>query len=224
MRPILSNVWRTGIIANLLTGIFVLLPFVLTVLIIGWIVNTLVAVLGPDTWIGQLLTSGGAAFVGEKRRLIAFFIGAFIAVTGLWLLGLIFRTQARRALDRTLDDMLARVPLFRSIYRPVSQLVRLFAGSNADLTGLPVVMCRLGGDQGVDVPALLAAEAVFDVGGDRRLLVYLPTSPLPAWGGLLLVPQSAVIHVRDMDADALIKLYISFGVLAPEVIPLATRA
>ena len=71
---------------------------------------------------------------------------------------------------------------------------------------------------------MLAADEVFDVGGDRRLLVYLPTSPLPAWGGLVLVPEAAVIRVPSMDADALIKLYFSFGVLAREVIPTVARS
>ncbi|WP_334444291.1 DUF502 domain-containing protein [Bradyrhizobium sp. AZCC 1610] len=203
---------------------FVLLPFMLTVLIISWVISTVGATIGPGTWIGDLLTSGGAAIVGQKRGLIAFLIGACIALASLWLLGLIVRIEARRALDRTLDDVLATVPLFRSIYRPVSQVVRLFAASKADLAGLPVVMCRLGGDQGADVPALLAANEVFDVGGDRRLLVYLPTSPLPAWGGLVLVPEAAVIRVPSMDADALIKLYFSFGVLAREVIPTVARS
>ncbi|MEH2520908.1 putative membrane protein [Bradyrhizobium sp. AZCC 1610] len=224
MHSILGKFWRTGIIGNLLTGMFVLLPFMLTVLIISWVISTVGATIGPGTWIGDLLTSGGAAIVGQKRGLIAFLIGACIALASLWLLGLIVRIEARRALDRTLDDVLATVPLFRSIYRPVSQVVRLFAASKADLAGLPVVMCRLGGDQGADVPALLAANEVFDVGGDRRLLVYLPTSPLPAWGGLVLVPEAAVIRVPSMDADALIKLYFSFGVLAREVIPTVARS
>ncbi|MEH2535074.1 putative membrane protein [Bradyrhizobium sp. AZCC 1588] len=224
MRSILGKFWRIGIIGNLLTGLFVLLPFVLTVLIIGWIISTVGAIIGPGTWIGDLLTSGGAAIVGQKQGLIAFLIGACIALASLWLLGVIVRIEARRALDRTLDDVLAAVPLFRSVYRPVSQVVRLFVGSKADLTGLPVVMCRLGGDQGADVPALLAADEIFDVGGDRRLLVYLPTSPLPAWGGLVLVPETAVIRVPSMDADALIKLYFSFGVLGREVIPTVARS
>jgi uncharacterized membrane protein len=93
----------------------------------------------------------------------------------------------------------------------------MFAGSNADLATMSVVMCRLGGRQGADVPALLASKEIYDVAGERRLLIYLPTSPLPAWGGLVLVPEACVIPVPTMDADGLIKLYLSFGVLAPEV-------
>jgi uncharacterized membrane protein len=224
MRPVLRNIWHTSIIGNLVTGSLVVLPFVLTVLIIGWLVNTVVAVFGPNTWFGGLLTSGGEALIGPNRQWLAFLIGAVIVLLWLWLLGLAVRTQAQRTLDRVIDNMLTKVPLFRAIYRPVSQVVRIFAGRDTDLAGLPVVMCRLGGEQGVDVPAFLASDQIFEVAGERRLLIYLPTSPLPAWGGLVLVPQAAVIPVPDMDADAIIKLYFSFGVLAPETIPRITQA
>ena len=221
MSSILGRIWRAGIIANLVTGSFAILPFVLTVLIIGWIINTVGAVLGPGTWFGELLTSGGEAIVGQKRELVAFLIGIIAVLILLWLLGLAVRARARRALDRAIDDLLTKVPVFRAIYRPVSQVVRLFAGSNADLAGLPVVICRLGGENGVEVPAFRASNEVFEIDGDRRLLIYLPTSPLPAWGGLVLVPESAVIPIPGIDADALIKLYLSFGVLAPEILPAA---
>ncbi len=223
MRAFLRRLWRTSIIGNLVAGSLVILPFVLTVLIIGWVLNWIVAAFGPGTWFGDILSISGAALVGPQREWLAYLIGTVIVLIILWLFGLAVRTRAQRTLQHVLDDVLAKVPLFRAIYRPVSQVVRLFAGSNADLSGLPVVMCRLGGDQGVDVPAFLASPQTYDVKGEPRLLVYLPTSPLPAWGGLVLVPESAVIPVPNMDADALIKLYFSFGVLAPETIPLASK-
>jgi uncharacterized membrane protein len=217
MRSILGRAWRGGIIANLVTGSFAILPFVLTVFIIGWIVNMVAAILGPGTWFGELLTSGGAAIIGQKRGLFAFLIGILAVPVALWLLGFAVRIRARRALDRAIDDLLTKVAFFRVIYRPVSQVVRLLAGSNADLTGLPI--CRLGGEHGVDVPAFQASKKIFEIDGDRRLLIYLPTSPLPAWGGLVLMPESAVIPAPGIDADALIKLYLSFGVLASQILP-----
>lgn len=219
MSSMLGRLWQAGIITNLMTGSFAILPFVLTVLIFGWIVNTLAAMVGPGTWFGDLLTSGGQAIIGQKRELAAFLIGMLAVLFMLWLLGLAVRVRARRALDHALDRLLARVPLFRAIYRPVSQVVRLVTGSSADIAALPVVICRLGGDGGVDVPAFRASDAVFDIGGERRLLIYLPTSPLPAWGGLVLMRESAVIPAPEIDADGLMKLYLSFGVLAPEILP-----
>ena len=214
----LRYIWRAGIVGNLVTGSLVILPVVLTVLIIGWMVSIVLALIGPGSIIGDVLTSGGSAFVGPKRELIAFWLGAAIAILALWLVGFLVRSQARRALDQTVDGILAQVPLFRSVYKPVSQVVRLFAGSNPDLSSMSVVMCRFGGETGADVPALLASPAVYLIAGQPRLLVYLPTSPLPAWGGLVLVPETSVIAFPEMDADGLIKLYLSFGVLAPDVI------
>ena len=189
MNAVLRRIWRTSIIGNLVAGSLVVLPFVLTVLIIGWAINWIVAAFGPGTWFGDILTTGGEALIGPQREWLAFLIGTVIVLIILWFFGLAVRTRAQRTLQHVLDDVLTKVPLFRAVYRPVSQVVRLFAGSNADLTGLPVVMCRLGGDQGVDVPAFLASNKTFEVTGERRYLVYLPTSPLPAWGGLVLVPE-----------------------------------
>ena len=40
---------------------------------------------------------------------------------------------------------------------------------------------------------------------------------------LVLVPEAAVVPVPGMDAEGLIKLYFSFGVLAPEIIPPRTE-
>jgi uncharacterized membrane protein len=223
MHTFLSRLWRTSVISNLIAGSLVILPFVLTVLILGWGINWIMAAFGPGSWFGNLLTTGGEAFIGPEREWLAFLIGTVIVLIILWLIGLAVRTRAQRTFQHVLDDVLAKVPLFRAVYRPVSQVVRLFAGSNPDLSGLPVVMCRIGGTQGVDVPAFLASDRTFEVAGEQRRLVYLPTSPLPAWGGLVLVPNDAVIPVPEMDADALIKLYFSFGVLAPETIPNVTE-
>lgn len=223
MHGFLRRLWQTSIIGNLVAGSLVVLPFVLTVLIIGWGLNWIVAAFGPGTWFGDILQISGAALVGAQREWLAYTIGTVLVLIVLWLFGLAVRTRAQRTLQHVLDDVLAKVPVFRAVYRPVSQVVRLFAGSNPDLSGLPVVMCRLGGEQGVDVPAFLASSQTYEVKGEKRLLVYLPTSPLPAWGGLVLVPESAVIPVPNMDADALIKLYFSFGVLGPETIPKVTQ-
>ncbi len=223
MHTFLSRLWRTSVISNLIAGSLVILPFVLTVLILGWGINWIMAAFGPGSWFGNLLTTGGEAFIGPEREWLAFLIGTVIVLIILWLIGLAVRTRAQRTFQHVLDDVLAKVPLFRAVYRPVSQVVRLFAGSNPDLSRLPVVMCRIGGTQGVDVPAFLASDKTFEVAGEQRRLVYLPTSPLPAWGGLVLVPNDAVIPVPEMDADALIKLYFSFGVLAPETIPNVTE-
>ena len=214
--------WRTSVISNLIAGSLVILPFVLTVLIIGWGINWIMAAFGPGSWFGNLLTTGGEAFIGPEREWLAFLIGTVIVLIILWLIGLAVRTRAQRTFQHVLDDVLAKVPLFRAVYRPVSQVVRLFAGSNPDLSRLPVVMCRIGGTQGVDVPAFLASDKTYR-GRGRTAPPCLPADLAAAGLGRTGAgAEDAVIPVPEMDADALIKLYFSFGVLAPETIPNVT--
>ncbi len=83
-----------------------------------------------------------------------------------------------------------------------------------------VVSCRFGGGgNGVDVLALLASQVVYNIAGERRRLVYLPTAPIPMSGALVLVAETAITPVPEMKVDDLLKIYVSLGALAPEVLP-----
>ncbi|WP_136646509.1 hypothetical protein [Tabrizicola sp. YIM 78059] len=46
-------------------------------------------------------------------------------------------------------------------------------------------------------------------------MVYLPTSPLPMSGGLVLVPEASIAPVPGMTADDLLRVYVSLGALTP---------
>jgi uncharacterized membrane protein len=139
-------------------------------------------------------------------------------------LGLIVKTRARQIIEDHIDRLFTRVPLIRSIYNPVSRMVRLAtergSGAQGDLSGMSVVSCRFGsGENAVDVLALLASQHVYNIAGSRRRLVYLPTAPIPMSGGLVLVSEAAVTAVPEMKVDDLLKIYVSLGALAPEVMP-----
>lgn len=216
MNP-LAYIWKRRVVGAFLTGLFVLLPIVVTIIIIEWVVTRLSDALGPGSFLGELLTSGGSTVIGPGHHMLAFWIGSAFAIIGVWALGVLVRAQARRQIANWIDDTLSRVPLFRTIYRPVSQVVRrLNADGTDEFKGMQVVMCRFGGEEGAEVLALLTAPDVYEVAGRRRQLVYLPTSPLPMTGGLVFVAEDAVTPVPGMDADDLIRIYFSLGALMPE--------
>lgn len=216
MNP-LHYVWQKGIASAFLTGLFVLLPVILTFLIIEWIVAKLRGALGPGSVVGDLLTSGGSSLLGPGHETLAFWLGLAIALVGVWALGVLVKAQAKRQLDTWIDALFSRVPLVRSIYKPVSQVVRMLNADNKDeFKSMSVVMCRFGGDEGAEVLALLTTREVYIVEGKRRQLVYLPTSPVPMSGGLVFVAEDAVRPVPGMDADDLMKIYFSLGALMPE--------
>jgi uncharacterized membrane protein len=226
----ISRFWRTSVAGSFLAGLLFLLPIVLTVVIVAWIVNLFRGAIGPGTVLGDFLTWGGNYLLGARQDVLAFWLGAGITLIGIWLLGLVVKTRAKSIIQNYLDRQITRVPLIRSIYNPVARVVRLAtdrsrSGEPGDLSGMSVVSCRFGGGAyGVDVLALLASPHVFTIAGERRRLVYLPAAPIPMSGGLVLVAQSAVTPVPDMKVDDLLKIYVSLGALAPEVMPGAVAA
>jgi uncharacterized membrane protein len=226
----IARFWRTSVTGSFLAGLLFLLPIVLTVFIVAWFVNLIRGAIGPGTILGDLLTRGGSYLLGVSNEdTLAFWLGVGIALIGIWLLGLIVKTQAKQIIEDHIDRLFTRVPLIRSIYNPVSRMVRLATdrsgGTSGDLSSMSVVSCRFGsGEHAVDVLALLASQHVYNIAGSRRRLVYLPTAPIPMSGGLVLVPEAAVTAVPEMKVDDLLKIYVSLGALTPEVMPGAIAA
>ncbi|MDX2265941.1 MAG: DUF502 domain-containing protein [Hyphomicrobiales bacterium] len=223
MVEFLSRFWRNSVIGTFFAGALFLLPVVVTFVIITWIVNLVRGQLGPDTFLGDLLTRLGIVIIGPEQNTYAFWLGLVIALIGIWFLGAIVKSQAKSIAQDAIDRIFARVPLIRSIYSPVARVVRLATnrdGGAGDFSGMTVVSCRFFGDEhGVDILALLASQEVYLMGGERRRLVYLPAAPIPMSGGLVFMPESDVFPVPDMKVDDLLKVYVSLGALAPETMP-----
>ena len=221
----ISRFWRTSVIGSFLAGLLFLLPIVLTVFIVAWIVDFVRSAIGPGTVLGTLLTRGGSYLAGlSNQDTLAFWLGAGIALAGIWLLGLIVKTGAKHIIQDYLDRLLTRVPFIRSIYNPVSRVVRLATergnGAPGDLSSMSVVSCRFGSaTNGVDILSLLASQHVYNIAGERRRLVFIPAAPIPMSGGLVLVPEASVTPVPEMKVDDLLKIYVSLGALTPEVMP-----
>jgi uncharacterized membrane protein len=219
MLSALSRYWRTSVMGSFLAGLLFLLPVMLTFFIVAWIIDFIRGGLGPHTFLGRLLQIGGGYIIGPEQNILSFWLGVGIALVGIWLLGVIVKTQAKSIIQAYVDRLFSRVPLIRSIYNPVSRVVRLVTdrGASGDFSGMSVVSCRFGGVDGVDVLALLASPEIFLIRGERRRLVYLPTSPLPMSGGLVLVAEDAVALIPEMKVDDLLKVFVSLGAMAPEV-------
>jgi uncharacterized membrane protein len=222
MMTLLVSLWRKNVVTTFLAGLVVLLPVVLTILIIAWIVNFLRGQLGPGTFLGDILLRGGATITGPGYDTLAFFLGVLIALVGIWFLGVIARSQAQEGISRFIDRIFTQMPIIRTIYNPVSRVVRLTTDKSTDFSGMSVVACRFAGLE-TDVLALLANPEVYVIGGERRRMVYLPAAPLPMSGGLLLVAESAIMPVPEMKVDDLLRVYFSLGALATDSMPASLK-
>ncbi len=218
IKTFIHKIWSAKIAGSFITGLFVLLPFMLTFIILDWVIGKLSSVLGPGTFIGNLLSTSGGTLVGQDHAYLSFIVGFLLALIGIWGIGLFAKGLAKNQLNKEVDLIFERLPIVRTIYKPVSQVVRLFNQENEELKGMSVVSCRMGGENGVDILALMPPQEGYNISGNNRLMVYLPTSPLPMTGALVLMDKENIVPMPDMSVDELMQIYLSMGVSIPESI------
>ena len=204
-------------VATFLSGLFAILPLVLTVLIVGWVAQYVLNVVGPETKIGSALRSVGLQFVTDPW--VAQLIGWVIVLAAIWFLGLLVRTNARVLVDRMIGAVIRRIPIVKGIYGTASQVFRMLERrDDNELKGMSVVFCSFGKEHGAGLLCLLATSEVFRFDGRDYRIVYMPTSPIPMTGGIILVPADSVRPV-PMSVEKLLEVYFSMGILAPQAIP-----
>ena len=217
MKEFLKKIWSAKIAGNFFAGLFALLPVVLTFVILNWVIDKIYNLIGPNTLIGNLLSFGGGSLVGPGHDTLSFILGLLLAVVSIWGIGLFAKSLAKNQLDKGVDLLFTRLPIIRSIYKPVSKVVRLFnSEGNDELKGMRVVSCRLGGSSGVDMLALMPPQEGYDIGGEKGFMVYLPTSPLPMSGALVLMSEANIIHMPNISVDDVMQIYFSMGIVVPE--------
>jgi uncharacterized membrane protein len=197
-----------------LTGLATLLPFVVTVLVVGWLVKLVDAYVGPSSYFGMLLVG----LVGDDYKYPGYLTGYLIVVICITLLGFLVTRATVSRFQKTLDRMFARIPFFGKIYSSVGQAVELFgstsSGSGIDKFG-GVGLAKLGN---VTAVVLLTSSQRYTFhNGKPHLLVFVPNSPIPATGFNILVPEEN-FQKLDMPMEDLIKLSMSLGLLGPQTL------
>lgn len=217
---VLRWLWRSGVVGNFLAGLTLLLPLILTVAILSWVGSVVVAWFGPGSPIGNALRELGLLFAAESVALV---VGWCIVLGGIWLVGATAITLGKERLRTWTTQLMNRLPVVGSIYGSAAQVIQLLQRDKpAELQKAVVVFCYFGDRSGAGVLGLQVSDQIFRLNGRPCILVYVPTSPVPMSGAIVLVPRECVYPV-DMGVDALMQLYLSIGVLAEAVVPARYR-
>ncbi len=220
MKRLFHAIWSRGILSTFLAGLLALLPLVITVAIIVWVAGYLNALFGPGSFLFETLTDVGRRVApGAVSEAIATVIGAALVIAGIWMLGVLVKNKARHRFDEWWNRLVDRVPIVNSVYGTASKVVGMLKkDEKADLATMSVVYCSFGAERGGGILGLLASPETYQFDGRDHRLVYIPTSPIPMSGGILLIPSANVREVA-MSAEQLMRIYFSMGILAPEVVP-----
>jgi uncharacterized membrane protein len=207
---------RPGIIArfrsSFLTGLVVIAPVAMTIWLIwsaiGWI-DSVVLPLVPGDFRPE-------EYIGINFRGIGLFIFLLFTV----IVGWIAKGLIGRSLIGFAERFVQRMPVVRSIYSGVKQIVEtVFAQKDRSFEKACLIQYPRKGIWAIGFISTDAKGEVANKGGtDSKLLsVFVPTTPNPTSGFLLFFPKEDVLEL-DMSVEDAAKLVISAGLVYPDMI------
>ncbi|MFZ5829900.1 MAG: DUF502 domain-containing protein [Planctomycetota bacterium] len=214
MRSFLQSAGRR-VFACFLTGLFAILPLVITVAIVVWVADFLHRMIGPNTFLGGGLRSIGAT--AATNLTLAYVFGWLIVLGVVFALGVVMEAGAKRMLQRLIDGVLGRVPVLGGVYNTSKQVVDMLdqkkKKEEANLKGMSPVFCFFGKEHGAAVLGLLVSPETFVIDGQPYQIVMVPTAPVPIGGGLFFVPATS-IRPAELSAEGTMSIYVSMGASA----------
>ncbi len=189
-------------------GVLVFAPIGVTLWAIAWIIQRLDNLILPHVL--RLVMPG---LEGAPRIPV---VGALFTLVVIILIGVVARHLFGAELVRLWERLLGRVPVARSIYGAVKQLVEAIFSAKTRESFSRVIMIEYP-RKGLYALAFTTGPArgiLQDVTGERMLNCFVPTTPNPTSGFYLLIPERDVTPLELSVEDAF-KLVMSAGLVAP---------
>ncbi len=175
------------------TGILIIVPIIITILILVWLFNYIDNIAQPvaKSLLGRTIPGLGFA----------------LTVVLIYLTGLVATSVIGKRLVGYIESLLARVPLFRYLYTSIKQIMVSFT-TPSETKFLQVVLVEFP-KKGMRVLGFITSESRGE-SGEKLLNVFIPTSPNPTSGYLEIVKEDDIIRTNISIDDAL-KMILSAG-------------
>jgi uncharacterized membrane protein len=122
------------------------------------------------------------------------------------------------------EAALGHIPFVRTIYGSFKKLAEtLFSGNAVAFRRALLIRYPHQNSWSIAFQTADTSRKLQDQVGQELLTVFVPTTPNPTSGFLLLVPKQDVIWL-EMPVEEALRLVISLGVVAPDVEKLANQA
>lgn len=206
---------------HIITGLLVWLPLAITVWVLMWVLGVID---GVFTWllnaVQAVLPVSAHGPLKELHDIPG--LGVLLMVLGLMLTGMFVANIFGQWWLRQWDRLLYKIPIVKSIYSSVKQVSdTLFSSSGNAFREAVLVPYPHAQSWTIAFvtgkPAGEVAEQLHVVSGapsDELVSLYVPTTPNPTSGFLLMMPR-AQVRPLAMSVDEALKYIISMGVVAP---------
>jgi uncharacterized membrane protein len=144
-----------------------------------------------------------------------------LILVSLFLLTLFLGLIARKFFSVTTlgDHILAKIPFVRKVYKTSKEIAKsLFSASEDSFSQVVLFSFPYRGGYCLGLVASNAPESCSSAAGHPMISVFIPTTPNPMTGFLIMIPQSELIFLK-MKPEEAIKYVISCAVITPEKQP-----
>lgn len=207
---------NTAVIRNrILSGLFLALPFLVTFIIIQWLYQSLAQqILEPLARRVLAIweeSPGNVQLPEWITNFLAPMVAIMLVLSFLFLLGMFFRSR----LHRLLDWLFLQVPFVSTIYSSVLRVIEVLQRSSDDERRFQRVVLVSFPHPGMRVPAFVTSSCKDRLTQRVILCVYVPTTPVPTSGYMLLVPEEEVVEL-SWDVRETIQAIVSGGITVPD--------
>ncbi len=190
----------------LVAGILVWLPVGITILLLRILIGVmdrslvlLPARYRPEEWLGFAIPG----------------LGLVLTLIILLLTGVLAANFVGRSLVGFWERMLERIPIVRSVYSATKNFAEIvFSDSDQSFKKVLLIEYPRKGLYGLAFQTATNLGEVQGRVGEEVVCTFVPTTPNPTSGFIIIVPKKDVIEL-DMDVDEALKMIISLGVVVP---------
>ena len=216
MRKSFLSRWQRSFAA----GLAITLPALLTLAAVKWLFGTIASVTDLLLFfLPKSLTHQGLVYANDGNGPVYWYWSlaalalAFVLIS---IVGLLARYYIGKRIIKWFDHTMMQLPLLNKFYAAIKQINEAFAGNKNSFKTVVLVEFPCAGSHSV---GFITSEDQGDVqqkSGKNLIGVFIPTTPNPTSGFLILVPPEKVTKL-DMSVAEGIKYIVSLGSIAPEL-------
>jgi uncharacterized membrane protein len=188
----------------LLAGLVVWLPILITIGVLRFIIDLLdnTVALIPKAY--------------QPEQLIGHYIpglGVILSLVILLITGIVATNYLGQRLVGWGESVLSKIPLVRSIYKTVKQVINAVLSTNSEaFRKVVLIEYPRKGLWSIAFQTGAANTAINAKTKDEMISIFIPTTPNPTSGFLMMLPKQEAIEL-DMSIDEALKFIISLGVM-----------
>ena len=184
---------------TLIAGLLAILPIGVTIFVLKFFFELLDPILAPIFTMGHVVIFPG--------------LGVLVLLVLLYFVGLITTKILSKRIVNFTHRMIERIPIVRSIYSTTRSGVEILSGTEG-FESRGVVLIDFPRPEMKAIGLVTADLGVLN--GEPMVAVYIPTTPVPSSGFLVVVAVKDVMPT-DISVDDAMKIIVSGGILAKEI-------